>query len=175
MHSWRVLILPFVEQQELYDKYRFDEPWDGPNNSKLLSQMPDCFSCPSHGHHGEKVGDFHSNYVAIVGSETAFPNDQMITFEDIEDGSSNTVFCTCVNSDSVCWMQPEDISDRDFVALNIRSQVHKDDSVSNHPGIIHVIWADGSVQAISLKVSTFAAKAITTINGGEDLDGVAIP
>ena len=35
MHSWRVLILPFLEQKALYDQYRFDEPWDGPNNGKL--------------------------------------------------------------------------------------------------------------------------------------------
>jgi hypothetical protein len=40
MHSWRVLILPFLESSPLYDKYRFDEPWDGPNNRQLLKHMP---------------------------------------------------------------------------------------------------------------------------------------
>src|SRR5437016_5175694 len=37
-HSWRVLILPFIEQQRLYNEYNFDEPWDGPNNRKLASR-----------------------------------------------------------------------------------------------------------------------------------------
>ena len=47
MHSWRVLILPFLEQQSLYEQYDFREPWDGPNNIQLLGNMPDVFSCPS--------------------------------------------------------------------------------------------------------------------------------
>src|SRR5438552_18335675 len=48
MHSWRVLILPFIDQADLYSKYNFDEPWDGPNNIKLLDEMPRLYKCPSH-------------------------------------------------------------------------------------------------------------------------------
>jgi hypothetical protein len=47
MHSWRVLLLPFLEAQSLYDQYDFREPWNGPNNSKLLTKMPYFYSCPS--------------------------------------------------------------------------------------------------------------------------------
>ena len=46
MHSWRVKILPYIEQQALYDQYDFSQPWDSPTNIKLLDQMPDCFCCP---------------------------------------------------------------------------------------------------------------------------------
>ena len=45
IHSWRVLLLPFLDEQELYDEYRFDEPWDGPSNSRLHSRMPEIFRC----------------------------------------------------------------------------------------------------------------------------------
>src|SRR5579863_9248252 len=48
MHSWRVLILPYLDQLPLYKEYNFSEPWDGPNNSRLLNRMPPAFSCPSH-------------------------------------------------------------------------------------------------------------------------------
>ena len=46
MHSWRVLLLPYLDQLELYNAYRFDEPWDGPNNRLLADRMPRhyCFS-----------------------------------------------------------------------------------------------------------------------------------
>lgn len=43
MHSWRVLILPFLEQQNLYAAYHFDEPWDGPNNRKLAGRIGQVF------------------------------------------------------------------------------------------------------------------------------------
>jgi len=52
MHSWRVLLLPFLDQKPLFDQYRFDEPWDGPHNRKLVSQIQYAYRCPSHGHHG---------------------------------------------------------------------------------------------------------------------------
>jgi ABC-type antimicrobial peptide transport system permease subunit len=41
MHSWRVLILPFLEADLVYRQYNFDEPWDGPNNRLLMAQMPE--------------------------------------------------------------------------------------------------------------------------------------
>ena len=50
MHSWRVLILPYLGEMALYNKYNFNEPWNGPNNSKLAAQVPDVFRCcPSEG------------------------------------------------------------------------------------------------------------------------------
>ena len=36
MHSWRVLLLPYLDRSDLYKAYDFTEPWDGPNNRKLL-------------------------------------------------------------------------------------------------------------------------------------------
>ena len=44
-HSWRVLILPFLEEHALYRAYHFDEPWDGPNNRRLLDRMPAAYAC----------------------------------------------------------------------------------------------------------------------------------
>jgi hypothetical protein len=46
MHSWRVLILPYLNEQQLYNDYNFNEPWDGPNNRKLIGMMPRGFACP---------------------------------------------------------------------------------------------------------------------------------
>ena len=48
IHSWRVLILPYTEHGSLYERYDFDEPWDGPNNSKLIAEMPNFYGCPAH-------------------------------------------------------------------------------------------------------------------------------
>ncbi len=77
MHSWRVLLLPYVGHSRLYSEYRFDEPWDGPHNSQLqdqlegrsiLSRCPEVYRCPEDG----KAGVGRTSYVAIVGPRTAW-------------------------------------------------------------------------------------------------------
>lgn len=45
-HSWRVFLLPYLGQKELYNRYKFDEPWNGPNNKMLIAEMPDVFHDP---------------------------------------------------------------------------------------------------------------------------------
>ena len=71
MHSWRVLLLPFLDGQPLYDEYDFSEPWNGPNNSKLASRRPATFLL-----HGIKdPGGTMTNYLAVVGAGTAWQVD----------------------------------------------------------------------------------------------------
>ncbi|MCH7990236.1 MAG: DUF1559 domain-containing protein [Planctomycetes bacterium] len=78
MHSWRVLILPFMDQQELYDQYRFDEPWNGPHNSQLTEHVPELFWFPSYHHHREHQGTADQNddtmtyYMVLLGEKGAF-------------------------------------------------------------------------------------------------------
>ena len=76
MHSWRVLILPFLEQQALYDQYDFGEPWDGPNNIKLLGKMPPFFRCPSSS--PGPAASTATSFVVITGPGTMFPGAESI-------------------------------------------------------------------------------------------------
>src|SRR5258708_3140815 len=73
MHSWRVLLLPYLDQAPLYANYQFDEPWDGPNNSKLADKILAVFNCPSEDHARDKSKATMASYVAVVGPETAWP------------------------------------------------------------------------------------------------------
>src|SRR4029077_12783364 len=88
MHSWRVLILPYIDQAPLYDQYKFDEPWDGPNNSRLLSQMPPVYACPSHANTGAKS---NTAYAAVFGEHCIFRGDNPVRIGEIIDGASNTL------------------------------------------------------------------------------------
>ncbi len=72
MHSWRVLILPFMEQKELYDAYDFAEPWDGPNNRKLASRIGSIYL-----RSGLDSGQAQTtSFVAVVGPQTAWPGSE---------------------------------------------------------------------------------------------------
>ena len=65
--SWRVMILPYIEQAELYQAYRFDEPWDGPNNIKLLAKMPKIYKHPD-----SAQDSTETNYAVLVSEEERF-------------------------------------------------------------------------------------------------------
>ena len=68
-HSWRVLILPFLERWDLYDAYNFDEPWNGPHNRSLLHRTPPALRCPST---TSSEADT-TEYFAVVGPSAAWP------------------------------------------------------------------------------------------------------
>jgi hypothetical protein len=69
MHSWRVLILPFLGQQEeqLYKEYHFDEPWNGPNNRELAEAMPQAYGCPCD---AAAFVSSHTSYLAVIDGDT---------------------------------------------------------------------------------------------------------
>jgi hypothetical protein len=105
--SWRVAILPFIEQEALYRQFRLDEPWDSPHNIGLLEQMPAIYGVPN----GAPVSAVpHTTfYQAIVGPGTAFePGATIHLPKDFPDGSSNTIVVVEA-AHSVPWTKPEEI------------------------------------------------------------------
>jgi type II secretory pathway pseudopilin PulG len=109
MHSWRVLILPFIGQLALYNKYSFNEPWNGPNNIKLATQIPEIYRCPS-GLTDTPLRPDETEYFAIVGSETAWPEGKGRKISELSDGTTNTRSLIEVFGLGVNWMEPNDIS-----------------------------------------------------------------
>lgn len=75
MHSWRVLLLPFLGRQDLYDQYHFDEPWDGPRNRRLAARIPDVYHCPG----DSSANREHTSYVGVVSRYTAWVGAQTPT------------------------------------------------------------------------------------------------
>src|SRR5262249_8553508 len=102
--SWRVALLPFLEEDQLYKRFKLDEPWDGPNNKKLLSEMPRSFSPVQD--EAAKRGETY--YQAFVGPGALFESGRKIRMADITDGTSNTVLVAEAAA-AVPWTKPEDL------------------------------------------------------------------
>jgi hypothetical protein len=88
-HSWRILLLPYFEEVELnrmYEQYRFDEPWNGPNNRKLYDKVPSVYRCLSDG-----GNESETSYLAIVGPDTMWRGAQAIAIPEMSDGTSKTI------------------------------------------------------------------------------------
>ncbi|HEX5443619.1 MAG TPA: DUF1559 domain-containing protein, partial [Pirellulales bacterium] len=163
MHSWRVLILPYLEQEALYKRYRFDEPWDGPNNSRLAAEMPPVFRCPS-----DPAPTNTTDYVAITGPGTMFDGEKSTNFGSIKDGTTNTLMVVESSHAAIPWMEPRDL---DANQMSFTVNAPGNEISSNHPGVAVVLFADGHIATLSGSTSPQTVRALVTPSGGEPITG----
>ena len=164
MHSWRVLILPFLEEEALYDRYDFDEPWDGPNNRLLASEIIAVYNCPKE----SGTPSTNTSYLLVTGEGTAWRDDGAPSFADMPDGSSKTIAVAEVANSGIHWMEPRDLDMNQALrginapaGLCIRS---------SHPDGAQVGMADGSVHYLPNDISPASLTALLTADG-EDSPG----
>jgi prepilin-type processing-associated H-X9-DG protein len=160
--SWRVAILPYIEQAELYNKFKLDEPWDSPHNKELLKEMPPTFKCPSRA----KPEPFTTTYRGFVGAGAMFETGQDIGIVNVTDGTSNTI-AVAEASAAVPWSKPADLP------FDQQAQPSLYGAGSSHPGGFNCGFADGSVRFIKNSISAVVFKALITRNGGEVINADA--
>jgi hypothetical protein len=100
--SWRVLVLPYLGERELYQQFKLDEPWDSPHNIPLLRQMPQVFALP------DEEESQVTNYQVVVGSGAAFEGRKGIKLADFTDGLGQTLLVVQA-ADPVAWTMPADL------------------------------------------------------------------
>jgi uncharacterized protein DUF1559 len=105
IHSWRTLILPFVEFKPIYEEYRFDEPWNGPHNRKLAALQLALFQCPE-----VKHSNSETNYLVVVGPKTVFPGTKCVSISEITGGTTETILVVEVDNSGIQWAEPRDLS-----------------------------------------------------------------
>jgi len=170
MHSWRVLLLPYLEQLKLYASYRFDEPWDGPNNKLLPTADMPYYSCPEHPGVRGKTSPTDTSYVVIVGPKSAFPGDQCVALSDITDDHGNTILVVEIANSGIHWIEP-----RDLHVTQMARQINppRGQGISSAhgphpPGGANVVMVDGTVKFLDAKLLTAdQIEGLLTIAGGE--------
>jgi hypothetical protein len=156
--SWRVAILPYIEEQDLYNQFHLDEPWDSEHNKQLIAKMPQVFFCPS-SHLNPAEGK--TTYVAPVGEDLLFDGTNTgARLRNITDGTSNTLALVEVgDAAAVIWTKPDDLK---YDPENPLAGL-----AGHHPGIFNAARADGSVHAVSLNIDPDMLRALFTKSGGE--------
>jgi prepilin-type processing-associated H-X9-DG protein len=168
MHSWRVLLLPYLDEDALYRQYRFDEPWDSPHNRTLAARMPRVYQCPS----DAAVGGAQASYAMLVGPHAISDGPTARPVRAVMDGLSNTIMVVEAADAGINWMEPRDI-DAEGLRFRIGAnrvaerRVTNSEISSRHPGGADVLFCDGSVRFLSERTDPKTLKALATIAGHE--------
>jgi hypothetical protein len=155
--SWRVAILPWVEQGDLYKQFHLDEPWDSPHNKKLIEKMPEVYRSPA-----SAAEPGTTNSLTVRGKDTMFPGEKGIGVADVTDGLANTIMIVEVSDKkAVPWTKPDDFEFND--------KNPADGLLGLWPGGFFAALGDGSVRFISGTIDAKVLKDLFLRNDGNPI------
>jgi hypothetical protein len=153
--SWRVLLLRYLNQRDLFDEFKLDESWDSAHNKKLLAKMPKVFA-PVTGKHDPGT----TFYQVFVGKGAAFEGVRGLRLVDFTDGLSNTALII-EGGEAVPWTKPADLIFDPKMPLPKLGGLFKNR--------IHVALVDGSVTALRPDFNERQMRFFIGRNDGESL------
>jgi prepilin-type processing-associated H-X9-DG protein len=163
LHSWRTLILPYMEEASLYKSIDLTKPWDDPVNTTARGTSLSVFQCPS----VDESRAGMTTYLAIVGPNNALAPDRPRPLSEFTDGTDKTIMTIeAPDQYAVPWMAPSDADESLLPGLTPDSQLH-------HPGGQNVGMADGSVRFVKTSTAAKTLRALMTISGGEEVSSDA--
>jgi hypothetical protein len=152
--SWRVQLLPYIEQAQLYNEFHHDEAWDSEHNIKLLERMPATYRHPQ-----SQAAPGMTVYQMSVGENLAGEDGKSLKFQDFTDGTSNTIFVVeTIDEAAVPWTKPQDVN-----------PLTNPEKLRITNGIFQAAFTDGSVRSVSEETDPDTLKAMLTRNQGEIL------
>jgi beta-lactamase regulating signal transducer with metallopeptidase domain len=154
VHSWRVELLPYLGEQELFESYRLDEPWDGEHNKPLVEKTPSIYATSFWSDKGD------ADYFVVTGEGTLFDADQPGRRESVADAPGETILLL-QSRQKVAWTKPVDIettADHDSVR-----------PFRGHGKGFYAAFADGTVKFVSKATSAASVRAMFTKAGGDEV------
>ena len=153
--SWRVHLLPYIEQRALQDRFHFDEPWDSEHNKKLIKEMPALYASPT-----SKVADEDKTvYLAVIGKGTAFERSAHVGLF-MPDGNARTIMVVEVSDErAAIWTKPDD--------WEFQADKPLDGLMGQHQGFFLALFADGVVREIPPSVNQKSFQEWILCNDGK--------
>lgn len=162
LHSWRTLILPYMEHTTLYKTIDLSKPWDDPANAEARASesIMSVYSCLS-----ASLKPGFTTYLAVVGPRSVFAGPVPRQPAEVTDDPAAVLAVVDAPADrAVHWMSPNDISPDEFLTFG-------PESTTNHAGVLLVAYLDGHVGAISKDVDADVLRSSVTIDDGGEAAG----
>ena len=153
LHSWRTLILPFMDQEPLYKQIDLSKPWDDPVNKRAFEVGVPPYMCPS-----ANGPSTHTVYMAVAVPGGCFQPTKPRKLSDITDGQADTIMVLEVpEAQAVHWMSPTDSIDLGFMDPKSKAKLQ-------HPQGTQAVFVDGSVHFLSTRLKPETLRALMTID-----------
>lgn len=165
MHSWRVLLLPQMDEQEVYKLYNFSEPWDSPNNIRLAPRISHIYGCPSDTISGLPT---QTSYVVVTGHGTMWPEGKSLKLGSIKDPKSDTIAVVEIHNSGIQITEPRDL---DISKLPMAINPKSGQGISSeHPQGAQAVFADGSVHFLANSTTRETLLKLLMIDNGVPKD-----
>ena len=158
--SWRVHILPFIEEQALYEQFKLDEPWSSPNNRKLIARMPAVFRAP-----GSLADPGKATYLAfesegsVITAPTENETNKGRQIREVLDGTSKTLLVVSVNEQSaVIWTKPDDYEP---------DEENPFQGLLDRRGFFQAAFCDGHVRSLTPTIRKETLKLLIDVSDGQ--------
>jgi Protein of unknown function (DUF1559) len=157
LHSWRTLILPYMDQNDLYSKIDLTKSWDDPANAEARKAQMPLFQCPS-----AKLPQGFTTYLAIVTPNSFLQPNKGRKFSEVTDGPANTIVVfECDDSQAVHWMSPNDANE-DMLLMFAGKEVN------NHPSTVkNFLFGGNNIRTLTSARSESELRGLVTVDGGE--------
>jgi prepilin-type processing-associated H-X9-DG protein len=160
LHSWRTLILPFLEEQQLYHSIDLTKPWDDPANAAAFNSIVSVYQCPS----APWEIDNRTTYQAVVTPSSCFRATEPRSLSDIADDASQTLMVIEVDEEHATpWMSPVDADEKIVLGLGGPT------SRTAHPGGVQAAFVDGSVQFLVDGIPAMVRRALISMAGNDNV------
>ncbi|MBC7816215.1 MAG: DUF1559 domain-containing protein [Planctomycetaceae bacterium] len=157
LHSWRTLILPYLDQKPLYDKIDLTKAWDDPVNAEAFQTKVSVYCCPV------AIGpENNATYLAVVTSNSCFHPTEPRRLSEITDDQSQTLMVIEVDADhAVPWMTPRDADESLILALGPKNKLA-------HSSGMNAAFVDGRTEFLNANLTIDRLRALISIAGSDN-------
>ncbi len=156
LHSWRTLILPYLDQTNVYNAIDLSKPWNDPANVTAYETTIPPYTCPS----VEDLPPGYTTYLGLVGPDYCFPPTGSRTLSEFAHTSTTLVAIEVPADDAVHWMKPQDTDGEFFITF--------DESTEHiHFNAPLTLCADGNASSVGPDTPLSERRNLLSVSRGE--------